>query len=284
MIKQLPCAATTIGRIVSLMCLCLFVLGCEERPPRFAEDMRPRNGGASDDQGQSQVGSGGEGTDKTKQPPTSESSKDVPIPIVGNELQRKAITSTVRLIVEPEVGKRQDDTGFGSGAIVGKDEEGSVYILTVWHAAKHGIRCIDFFGTDSKPVATCTELEIVGNSPKRDLALLKAQVDSDVSFSTVDLVPGTKTRPAYGYSVGCSSGRRPNVLGERIVDDKVVGFEGSETRARSWITDLPQEGGRSGGALLDPDGRLLGIASKATVKGYYIHAEEIRQFLSETNL
>ena len=281
MTKPIQFVTQNVQRIGWLVFLCLLALGCEKRPPRFAEDMRPRKGQSSDNQ--EQAGGDKKGTGTSEQQ-SSGGKSEGPVPIVSSELQRKAITSTVRLTVEPEVGEPKGDTGFGSGVIIGKDKSGAVYILTVWHAARHGIRCVDFYDSDSKIVATYSSPEVVGKSIERDLAILKTAVDDDLQFVTVELVADTKTKPAYGYSVGCGSGRPPNVLGERIIGDKVVRFEGSETRARIWITDLPQEGGRSGGALLDPDGRLLGIAIKATADGYYTHAEEIRQFLSESKL
>lgn len=268
--------AMRVMKVVAGVCLCL-LLGCEKPPPRFAEDAKQRNRNPSEKQALS------ESDDTDASNSTGSSSKVVSVPIVTRALHDQAIRSTVRLTVEPEAGSLHSATGFGSGVIVGRDEAGAVYILTVWHAAKHGIRCVEYFDANSQTHKIQQAPKVIGKSVKRDLALIKASVDS-LQVSVVDVAPQSEESPPYGYSVGCSSGRDPTVLGERIIDDKLIRFDGSETRARMWVTDLPQEGGRSGGALLDPQGRLLGIAIKATVNGYYTHADEIRQFLSESDL
>ena len=262
----------TKSEFVCLLLLALLALGCEKRPPRFAEDLKHRKQPTTD-----ATDAGETGSPNDKSPSTQANS--APIPIVSAAVRKSAITSTVRLTVEPEVGKPRDDTGFGSGVVVGRDKAGVVYVLTVCHAAIHGIRSAEFFDENKQPIATYSSPEVVSQSVERDLALLKIKTNSTHPITIVDLVGDTNTKPKYGYSAGCGSGKPPEVLAERIIDDGVFSFKGSQTRGRMWVTDLPQEEGRSGGALFDSDGNLLGIASKATLEGYYCHAEEIRTYL-----
>jgi hypothetical protein len=52
-----------------------------------------------------------------------------------------------------------------------------------------------------------------------------------------------------------------------------------------WQTNVPQRRGMSGGALVDRDGLLLGIASGSSDgKGYYTDCESIRAFLRANRL
>jgi|GEM_PF-5843316 len=240
--------------------------GCnEKRRSRFAEDHRDYSNKQTTTSNQS-----------------SKSGKETaPVPDPSSKLHKFAMHSTVRLIVEPE--KPQDGTGFGSGVVVGKDDK-AVFVLTVWHAAKPGIRHVEFFSsTSTLPVHRCSLPEVISKSERRDLALLRIPVDGQLKFQVAKIAP-LGLDPDYGYSVGCSSGRTPTLLGEQILGHDTIHPAGSDKiRAKMWFTDNPQVQGRSGGALLDKNGNLLGIALMATEhppRGYYCHTDEIREYLA----
>jgi hypothetical protein len=80
-------------------------------------------------------------------------------------------------------------------------------------------------------------------------------------------------------------GDAPSVLDETV--NRKASVRRSEDRAAVWCweTKRKQEVGRSGGPLLDGDGRVIGLASGHDGKhGYYVHAEEIHRLLKRNGL
>ena len=203
-----------------------------------------------------------------------------PIPDASDEFRKMAMATTVRLIVEPEKTKDSGTGfGFGSGVVVGKDDQNAVYVLTVWHAAEPGIRHVEFFPSLTGKPVRYSPPEVISKSERRDLALLRVEVDDRMDFQVAKIAP-SGTNPRFGYSVGCSSGSAPTLLEENILRHAMIHPEGSEKRAKMWLTDMPQTQGRSGGALLDENGNVLGIALMATeTQGFYCHNDEIREYL-----
>lgn len=261
----------TSSILVVVFCVCALPLlfgGCnKKRKSRFAEDHR-------DDSTKQTTATISSGTKSKKNSST-------PVPEASDQLEKMAVASTVRLIVEPE---KDSGAGFGSGVVVGRDDEDAVYVLTVWHAAKPGIRCVEFFSPQSHEPVRCTQMEVISKSERRDLALLRVEVSEPVDFQVAKIASVAKN-PSYGYSVGCSSGRAPTVLGEHILGHDTIHPAGSDMRAKMWRTNKPQAQGRSGGALLDENGELLGIAVMATDQsGFYCHSDEIREYLGNGSL
>lgn len=200
--------------------------------------------------------------------------KRVRIPSPSTEILKRAIGCTVRL--------RGIDFD-GSGIVVGRLHE-DAYILTVEHGTREKILTVEFFSILSMkdPVFTATENTIVSKDKRTDLAILKVAVPKDLEIELC--LPPNKAdfnnQPDYAYSSGCSEGRIPTVLRERITGSRRIKVAGTSKNARMWVTESPQSGGRSGGPLINDKGSLLGVAlGKSGKSGYYCHLEEISQYL-----
>jgi S1-C subfamily serine protease len=217
----------------------------------------------------------------TKTSDKEETKNNRPIPPASNELLKLAIGATVRLT------SREVD---GSGVILGKDDENYLYVLTVWHAAKQDIEQVELFAItslDAQPRLTLRGPEHFSKSEPRDLAILRVKIESGLEFESVQVVPNahSKNIPSFAYSAGCSEGKFPTVLPERIIGcgrfrPSKSGAPNAVVSATMWTTNSPQQTGRSGGPLLDVNGRLLGIAlGKEGTTGYYCHSGEIADYL-----
>ena len=139
-------------------------------------------------------------------------------------------------------------------------------------------------GTDGTGTqrAVKTENTIVSKDKRTDLAILKVAVPKDLEIELC--LPPSKAdfnnQPDYAYSSGCSEGRIPTVLRERITGSKRIKVAGTSKNAMMWVTENPQSEGRSGGPLISDKGFLLGVAlGKSGKSGYYCHLEEISQYL-----
>ena len=204
------------------------------------------------------------------------------VPSPSSALLAKAIGCTVRLR-----GRDFD----GSGAIMGRDNDGYLYILTVEHASRENIREVDVFSvtTFPKPAATFSNPEVLSTSPRTDLALLRVRMDRKVELEPCKLVENASNvnNPKYAYSSGCSEGQPPTVLGERITGSGRYRIEDSNESAWMWEVEKPQKKGRSGGPLLDRDGYLIGIArgkqeTETETAGYYAHSKEIAGYFIDS--
>jgi len=205
------------------------------------------------------------------------------IPPASQDLLELATATTTRIVLKD---------ADGSGMILGRDSEGFVYVLTVWHAAKDGIDRIDFFDvkTFPKPFAQLAYPELVSHSERLDLAVVRAKADTEIQFAKVLLMKSESARdPEFAYSSGCSSGEYPTVLTEKITGKnrfRVLpdGATSGPTRLM-WVTDSPQQDGRSGGGLITVNGELMGLAlGKQGASGYYCHFREIHNYLIDSNL
>lgn len=206
------------------------------------------------------------------------------VPSPSSAILAKAIGCTVRLR-----GRDFD----GSGAILGRDKDGYLYILTVEHASRENIREVDLFSvtTFPQPAATFSNPEILSTSPRTDLALLRVRMNRDIEIETCELVEDSSPakNPEYAYSSGCSEGEPPTVLGERITGSGRYRIEDSTEAAWMWEVEKPQKKGRSGGPLLDRNGYLIGIArgkreTETETAGYYAHSREIAGYFIDSEL
>jgi hypothetical protein len=89
--------------------------------------------------------------------------------------------------------------------------------------------------------------------------------------------PGQRPKrfPFAAVSVGCPRASPQVVRAERVTDKRLVRRPGGGV-AFFWEVAVPPVGGMSGGPLVDPDGRVIGICTAAQDgQGYFTHLDEI---------
>jgi hypothetical protein len=113
--------------------------------------------------------------------------------------------------------------------------------------------------------------------------------------ATRDVMPGVaplcsaRTVPEgnklSGLASGCGDGQAPRCLIAALVGKRRVVKPGERDGTLCWEARTAPAKGRSGGALLDRRGQIIGLASGiGDAKGYYTHVEEIHDFLKRNGL
>ena len=188
------------------------------------------------------------------------------------EAQWKAIAAT------PRVASGKNGS-FGTAVVVGH-KDGFAYLLTADHVVDvPQEREFHFFTRDSypQPVRTLKGGEILLRSEKPDFALLRLKV-GDERLPELKLAgPGQRPKrfPFAAVSVGCPFGGWPQARAETVAA-KLLKRVNDLPEAFFWETAAKPEKGRSGGPLLDADGRVIGLCAAAQdEKGYFTHLDEI---------
>jgi S1-C subfamily serine protease len=196
----------------------------------------------------------------------------------SREVQHKALTATVRITSKEGID--------GSGVLLGQDEP-FVYILTANHLVGKSKQADVFvFTADSYPrvAKVFKAAEVVARDARADLAVLRV-VTKDALPAPLPLCPASEVPDGKGtvvLTVGCPPKGAPLPLSEVVQAVRLISKPGEEGKARCWETAKGQLAGRSGGPMVDRQGRLLGVASgTSSGKGYYVHIEEIRAFLKQ---
>jgi S1-C subfamily serine protease len=195
--------------------------------------------------------------------------------------QLKAITATVR-VINP-VKKTE-----GSGTLVGCTKA-LAYVLTAAHvvAGAEKVEVATFTeASHPNPSAVVRGVEVIAVSAEADLAVLRFAagdgLPKPVKVCPVAGVPGPK--PFSGLSAGCATGKPPSCLIEDVKGKRRLKRPGADGHVLAWEAGALAKG-RSGGALLDRSGRLVGVASGlGDGKGYYTHVEEVHAFLKRNGL
>jgi S1-C subfamily serine protease len=204
-------------------------------------------------------------------------SEDFPRP-----LQEAAVAATVR-VTNPVQGQH------GSGVLIHRQGP-YAYILTAAHlVGKERIVEVVTFSARSYPRAekTYRNAEVLARDSKVDLAVLR--------LATREAPPGllplaAKSAPPKGkdfpaLTTGCKSTGPPTPALDVVKGARVVRKPGEVGKTLCWETVKGQARGRSGGPLLDRQGRLIGLASGVSSgKGYYVHLDEIHTFLRRNEL
>jgi S1-C subfamily serine protease len=194
--------------------------------------------------------------------------------------RKAAIAATVRVAI-PETG------GLGSGVVVRRSGP-HVYILTAAHVvgkARQTEVHVPQPGKAGKPRAYRGAL-VLAASASGDVAILRLPASAGLP-EPVPLAPaaaGAKV-PALALSVGWATGDAPTALSEVVRRKVLITRPGETTSVWCWETRRRQARGRSGGPLLSPAGRVIGLASGHDGEwGYYTHLEEIQRFLKRNGL
>jgi S1-C subfamily serine protease len=197
------------------------------------------------------------------------------------------------------------DARTASGVTIGV-RDGFAYVLTANHAlGQEGERRVEFFlpesGSEPEYVAESKDVIVLVKQPPADFAVVKVGLKrsgkAEYKPRIAPLPPALdrpKHFPVTAYSAGCSSpaGKDPNdpanrpvpvLVPTRIIEKRFVRNRANEI-AGFWESDTPQEKGRSGGALLDARGRVLGVLAANELSqqhAYFTHLDEIQSWLKK---
>lgn len=190
---------------------------------------------------------------------------DVPAAVRG-----PGVAATVRL-TDPVTG------AVGTGCVVGR-RGGYVYVLTAAHVIGPESRPrLDIFpaGRAKDPVAY-ERCDVVFRATEPDLAVVRMPA-GDADWAPAPLAPAPGGRaPDGAWSVGCNGGKAPSLERVRLKGRKLVRRPDGSS-AFFWEVGGASAAGRSGGPLLDNDGRVIGVCSGTQGgKTYFAHPDEIR--------
>jgi S1-C subfamily serine protease len=198
------------------------------------------------------------------------------------EIQQKAVTATVRIANLAEAAD-------GSGILL-RQEEPFVYVLTANHVVgKANHLEVSVFTAASYPKAekVYKGAEVLARDARADLAVLRLAT-KDALPAPLPLCPVDKAPDGKGtivLTVGCQPNGVPLQMPDVVKAIRTVSKPGQDGKTKCWETAKGQVEGRSGGPMLDAQGRLIGVASGTSGgKGYYVHVEEIRAFLKHQAL
>ena len=222
-------------------------------------------------------------TDRQRDGKTEQREAPITDDLLPRSLAVLIMSATVRIENQAET-----PVSYGSGVVVGFND-GESYILTAEHVVAHTEEVsLTFFSLETYPQPSVTaKATVVARSRPADLAVLRCAVDDRVLpalavANNEELVnlPGNRV-----WTVGCEDDEPPTILPERILAAERVQRPDSEVQVKMWQLQRAPTPGRSGGALTDNAGRVLGIASGASSgRGYFTHLDEIRRFLAEKRL
>ena len=161
--------------------------------------------------------------------------------------------------------QNQSYTAFGSGVII--DPQG--YIITNNHVVQDAER-ITVTMNDKRVFSA----QLIGNDPATDLALIKIEADGlqTIPFGNSDNAQVGEWVLAIGNPFNLTSTVTAGIISAKARNmDMIENTGGLESPIESFIqTDAAVNSGNSGGALVDADGKLIGIITAiASGNGYY---------------
>ncbi|MFN9442314.1 MAG: trypsin-like peptidase domain-containing protein [Planctomycetota bacterium] len=204
----------------------------------------------------------------------------------------------LNLYVAENVAKQKEDDLFppepvwqvrslGSGVVISPDG----LAISNWHVVDDATR------PDGSMVADRRVTARVFGGKEHVVKVLSISREDDLSLLQLELAPGERLTPVeLGSSAALAIGEEVAAIGNPLgqantITAGVVTAKGQELRVkRRWAklanlieSDATINGGNSGGALLDRDGRLVGINSAGggtfNNKGYAIEVDHVRKQL-----
>ena len=189
----------------------------------------------------------------------------------------------------PRIISRLPEEAFATGVVVAFKDQ-SAYILGAHHASNGIRRQFHFYTAGSMPGAVLeikNAGEVVVMDKTADVVLYKVPWPDNAGWKPTPIPlakPGERPKrfPFDAMSVGCSEGRLPTASNETI-QAKRLGSKTDSEVAFFWETKQAPKPGRSGGPLLDRDGKLIGLcAASKDNAGYYAHLDEIQSALQSS--
>lgn len=204
-------------------------------------------------------------------------------PAFPRERQKAAIEATVR-IAHPAT------KGEGSGVVV-LYEAGVAYVLTAAHCVPPGGPGSDtvdlfFFTADSWPKASqrvegATVRERMANEDLAVISVPMAAVPPLLPLPQSFKLEDDPRGPFPAIAVGCETNGAPAVVADRVLGRRIV-KKPDNTKGMYWETEKRTHIGRSGGPLVNKDGRVIGICSGTQDnKSYYTHARDMLRALEQ---
>jgi putative serine protease PepD len=181
-------------------------------------------------------------------------------------IDRSSLAS-IAAAVQPTVVSVATNSGEGSGVVISEDG----YIVTNNHVVA-GARNIRVTFNSGKQVP----VEVVGTDPKTDLAVLKADATglTFASWGDSDAVQVGDTVLAIGSPLGLQGSVTAGIVSAlhrtiTVGDDPQFGRTAANrtTIGDAIQTDAPINPGNSGGALVNTEGKLVGINSAIATSG-----------------
>jgi serine protease Do len=198
------------------------------------------------------------------------------------EVQQKSLIATVRIA---DITAGTD----GSGVLL-RHEGAFAYILTANHVIGTAKELNVFVFTAAsypREEKVYKGVEVVARDARADLAVIRV-LTRDKLPAPLPLCPVKEAPGGKGFKVltlGCELSGPPVPLEDVVQGTPLITKPGEAGQVKCWETAKNQTAGRSGGPLLDRQGRILGVASGTSGgRGYYIHAEEIHAFLKRKGL
>lgn len=194
---------------------------------------------------------------------TRETTPETPEVVLGQD-PRKPVDSVTKGAMAASVRIRVTYDGkvqFGSGTIV-QSKQGKTVILTCAHI-------MDQAGNDPKVQVDVFEKEkvrtfvgkIVGHDIKSDVGIITIPTSARLPVAELASPVMKLKKTQQVFSIGCNNGKPPTRIPAKLSGiDRYLGPNNLET-------DLAPENGRSGGALFDMRGRVIGVCSAADKKG-----------------
>jgi hypothetical protein len=200
----------------------------------------------------------------------------------SKEIQQAALLATVQVTNSAEGVD-------GSGVLLGS-EGAFIYILTANHVvAKAKQVDVSIYSAGSYPRVdkAYREADVVARDARADLAVIRLTT-RDTLPAPLLLCPAGRAPAAKTFavlSIGCQDRGVPLQLLDEVKAVRVISKPKEAGKTKCWETARAPIAGRSGGPLVDSRGLLIGIASgMSDAKGYYIHLDEIRDFLKRQGL
>jgi S1-C subfamily serine protease len=195
----------------------------------------------------------------------------------SSEFPAKLVAGSVRVM---NAATRVD----GTGAVVGR--VGPVaYVLTAAHLVEgeRDLRVSELGAAAQGQPLLVADVIAAKAAVGLDLAILRVSDPAKRFSACLPIADGSTNRAASPVrSIGSSDGK-PSVRVEPSVEFVLV--RKNDAIFRFWKSASAAESGRSGGALVDRDGKLLGICSGSHRDfGYFVHAAEIQELLKQSGL